>query len=73
MTGIPTIELSDDDLYRELGHLYETRLETLRHGSEDSLASHTARTEALEQEYQRRVPGREVDPERLRSGARARA
>ncbi len=72
MTGVPTVALSDEDLYRELGHLFETRLETLRHGSAESLATHTLRSRALEQEYLRRLPEREIDSERLRSGARAR-
>lgn len=72
MSGVPTVELSDEDLFRELGHLYETRLETLRHGSDDAVSAHTERTRALEEEYLRRTPGREVDPGRLRSGARAR-
>ena len=72
MSGIPTTELSDDDLFRELGHLLETRLDTLRHGSDDAVAAHTERTRTLEEEYLRRRPQREIDPGRLRSGARER-
>lgn len=70
--GIPATELSDDDVLREMAHLHETRNTTLRHGSSDALAHHTRRTAELEQEYLRRFPDREVDPERLRAGARAR-
>ncbi|WP_019629047.1 DUF6158 family protein [Actinomadura atramentaria] len=71
-TGIDASRLHDDDLFRELGHLYETRMEALRHASDDALAEHTARTEELETEYLRRYPAREIDPDRLRAGARAR-
>jgi len=71
--GIPPAELDDDDLLREMTHLHETRTQTLLHGSMDALVAHTARTQALEDEYLRRNPDRQVDPERLRSGARARA
>jgi len=66
--GVTPSALADDDLFRELEHLYETRLETLRHGSEDALANHTRRTAELEREYLRRHPEREVDPARLRDG-----
>ena len=69
-TGPAAAELSDDDLIRELEHLHATRHETFRHGSESALTAHTQRTEALEQEYLRRNPTREVDPDRLRSGRR---
>jgi hypothetical protein len=72
-TGPAAAELSDDDLLRELAHLHETRSATLRHGSEGALTNHTHRMAALEQEYLRRFPDREVDPERLRAGARDRA
>jgi hypothetical protein len=70
--GIPASSLDDDDLMRELASLHETRHETLRHGSDDALQTHTERTAELEEEYLRRYPEREVDPERLRSGARDR-
>jgi hypothetical protein len=65
-TGPAVAELSDDDLLRELTHLHETRHDTFLHGSEHSLATHTHRQEALEQEYLRRNPAREVDEDRLR-------
>jgi hypothetical protein len=70
--GVPPAELSEEDLLRELRHLHDTRHGTLRHGSPDALMMHTRRTGELEAEYQRRHPEREVDPERLRSGARER-
>jgi hypothetical protein len=70
--GIAAKDLSDDDLSRELVQLYNTREDALRHGSEQALARHTARTQELEAEYLRRFPDREVDPERLRAGARQR-
>jgi hypothetical protein len=62
----PLTELTDELVLEELGQLYERRLETLRHGSDDALANHTERMRELEQEYLRRHPQREVDPDRLR-------
>ena len=70
--GVPATGLSEEDLRRELGHLHETRHETFLHGSDDALQAHTARTTALEAEFVRRHPQREVDPDRLRDGARHR-
>ncbi|MEU9830186.1 DUF6158 family protein [Streptosporangium sp. NPDC048047] len=70
--GIDPKDLSEEDLFRELRHMHETRTETLLHGSDDALANHTTRTGELEQEYLRRHPERDVDPERLREGARQR-
>jgi len=70
--GVAPGDLTDEDLFRELASLYETRLETLRHGSEESLANHTRRTMELEEEYLKRYAFREVHPERLREGARRR-
>jgi hypothetical protein len=70
--GIDPRELSEEDLLRELGHVHEMRTETLRHGSDDALENHTLRTRELETEYLRRYPEREVDPMRLREGARQR-
>jgi hypothetical protein len=71
--GVPAAELSDPDLLRELGDLHRTRTTTLRHGSDQALARHTERSAELEGDYLRRFPDREVDPERLRSGARQRS
>lgn len=71
--GVPAAELPDEDLLRELGELHRTRHDTLRHGSDQALERHTERLAELEGEYLRRNPRREVDPQRLRSGARERA
>ena len=71
--GISAEDLDQDDLFRELEQLHTTRHETLRHGSPDALTAHTTRLGELEDEYLRRFPQREVDPERLRSGARERS
>jgi hypothetical protein len=68
--GVPPAELSDADLCRELQHLHTTRDDTFRHGSPQALAHHDERTALLEDEYLRRFPDREVDPLRLREGAR---
>lgn len=70
--GVSPDTLSDEDLLRELHQLHETRHTTLRHGSRDALDAHTRRQGALEEEYLRRFPDREPDPERLRAGARRR-
>jgi hypothetical protein len=66
--GVAPPDLTNDDLFRELEQLYETRFDALRHGSEDALATHTRRTDELEREYLRRYPDREIDPARLRGG-----
>jgi uncharacterized protein DUF6158 len=71
-SGIHPAALPDGDLFRELRHMYQTRLEALRHGSAHALDTHSSRMEALEHEYLRRFPGREINPERLRAGARMR-
>lgn len=70
--GVPPDQLSDGNLLRELDSLARTRQDTLRHGSDSALAEHDRRTAELEAEYLRRFPDREIDPERLRSGARRR-
>ncbi|MBW8485791.1 DUF6158 family protein [Actinomadura parmotrematis] len=70
--GVDPAQLDERDLFRELGHLYETRMEALRHASDPAFAEHTRRTAQLEAEYLRRFPSREIDPDRLRDGARSR-
>jgi Family of unknown function (DUF6158) len=70
--GVPPSELSEQDLRRELEHVHETRHATFLHGSLDALDAHSRRTAELEAEYLRRFPDREVDPARLRAGARQR-
>lgn len=71
--GVDPRHLSEEDLLRELTHLHETRSEALFHGPPHAFAAHTERTRDLEDEYLRRHPDRDVDPRRLRSGARERA
>jgi hypothetical protein len=65
----PTQELADEELLEHLGQLYETRLDTLRHGSQDALDNSDRRLRELEGEYLRRHPEREVSPERVRPGS----
>ena len=71
--GVPPSQLSEQDLRRELEHVHETRHTTFLHGSPDALDAHTSRTAELEAEFLRRFPDREVDPSRLRDGARQRS
>ena len=73
MGGVDPAQLDEDDLLRELKHLHETRTDTLLHGSDSALHEHTERMRELEAEYLRRHPDRDVDPERLRAGARERS
>jgi len=68
--GIPPGQLADDELRRELEQVHRTRHDTFRHGSDSALDTHNRRMTALEAEYLRRFPEREVDPQRLREGAR---
>jgi hypothetical protein len=69
--GVPARDLAEDDLIRELESLYRTRLDTLRHGADQALMTHSDRMAELEAEYLRRFPMREIDPDRTRTGARA--
>jgi len=69
--GVDPADLSDADLIRELRSIHRTRLDTLRHGSDPSLANHLRRTAELETEYLARHPGREIDPARMRDGEAA--
>lgn len=71
-TGVPAASLADEDLLRELRSVHRTRHDALRHGSDQALDHHDARMAELEHEYLRRFPHREVDPQRLTEGARAR-
>ena len=70
--GIPAGELGTEDLLRELAEVHRTRTDALRHASDQALARHTERMAELEGEYLTRFPEREVDPDRLRAGARDR-
>ena len=56
--GVPASELPDENLFRELASLHRTRLDTFRHGPDDALAVHLARTTELEEEYLTRYPER---------------
>jgi len=69
--GVPASRLSDEDLRREMASLHRTREDTFKHGSQQALECHIHRTAELEEEYLVRFPEREVDPRRLRAGARA--
>jgi hypothetical protein len=71
--GVPPSDLDDEELKRELEHLWETRKETFLNGSEDAFEEHTVRMLELEAAYAERFP-RDVEPdaERTREGARAR-
>lgn len=62
----PTETLSARELLADLDHLYRTRLDTLRHGSDQAVAASAERIGELEAEYLRRHPEREIDPRRLR-------
>ncbi|MFI8344686.1 DUF6158 family protein [Streptomyces sp. NPDC085639] len=65
-------KLEEGRLLKELEAIHRTRHETLLHGSDDALVTHTKRMNELEHEYVRRHPGRAQTPGRTRSGARAR-
>ncbi|MCX5402740.1 DUF6158 family protein [Streptomyces sp. NBC_00335] len=64
--------LEEGRLMKELEAIHRTRHETLLHGSEDALVTHTRRMAELEREYVRRHPERAQTTGRTRSGARAR-
>ncbi|EFL19094.1 DUF6158 family protein [Streptomyces sp. C] len=70
--GAAARELEDGRLLKELETIHRTRHETLLHGSDDALATHTQRLKELEDEYVRRHPDRAPTAGRTRSGARAR-
>ena len=67
--GVEPGGLSEEELFRELVSLHDTRHDTLRHGSDAALDNHNRRLIELEGEYLRRFPHREVDPSRLRAPA----
>ncbi|MFE9929158.1 DUF6158 family protein [Streptomyces sp. NPDC005533] len=64
--------LEEGKLLKELEAIHRTRHETLLHGSDDALVTHTKRMNELEHEYVRRHPQRAQTAGRTRSGARAR-
>ncbi|MBT2480765.1 DUF6158 family protein [Streptomyces sp. ISL-94] len=65
--------LEEGRLLKELEAIHRTRHETLLHGSDDALVTHTKRMNELEHEYVRRHPERAKTAARTRSGARARS
>lgn len=71
--GLPAAELAEDDLMRELESVHRTRHETFLHAGTSALVAHSERMRELEEEYLERHPERDIDPDRLRSGARERA
>ena len=70
--GVDPRELDDRRLLHELEIVHRTRHDTLLHGSPAALDAHNTRTAALEGEYLRRHPRRQVLAERTRAGARER-
>ena len=72
--GVHPEHLGDTDLQRELTHLHDTRRETVLHGSQEALATHTVRMLALEAELRRRLPGETTPaPRRTPAGSRREA
>jgi hypothetical protein len=71
--GVDPADLDERQLVRELENLHRTRHETLLFGSDDALAAHSGRMTALEAEYLRRHPERQVAAGRTRAGARERS
>ncbi|MEU7556143.1 DUF6158 family protein [Streptomyces sp. NPDC044571] len=65
-------DLEEGRLLKELEAIHRTRHETLLHGSDEALVTHTQRMNELEHEYVRRHPARAQTAGRTRSGARAR-
>jgi hypothetical protein len=70
--GVDPADLDDRQLLRELETVHRTRHETLLYGSLAALAAHNTRMTALEGEYLRRHPQRQVATGRTRQGARER-
>ncbi|MFD3539014.1 DUF6158 family protein, partial [Streptomyces sp. NPDC058662] len=66
-------KLEEGRLLKELEAIHRTRHETLLHGSDDALITHTKRMNELEHEYVTRHPQRAQTAGRTRSGARARS
>jgi hypothetical protein len=62
--GIDPADLDDDRLLSELESIHRTRHDTLLHGTTAALAHHGDRMAALETEYLRRFPHRDVHPRR---------
>jgi hypothetical protein len=58
--GLLPDRLSEDDLLRELAQLHRTRNEIFLHAPTQALQHHSERTVALEMEYLRRHPERDI-------------
>jgi hypothetical protein len=71
--GVDPVDLDERQLLHELETVHRTRHETLLHGSPSALEAHTTRMTALEAEYLRRHPHRDVLAGRTREGARERS
>lgn len=72
--GVPARELSDQDLDREMRHMWQTREATVLTGGQQSIATHTHRMIELELEFIYRFPQETVaSPSRTRRGSRARS
>ena len=56
--GGPAARTEEGRLLKELEAIHRTRHETLLHGSDDALVTHTKRMNELEHEYVRRHPQR---------------
>jgi hypothetical protein len=67
--GIPPADLDDDRLLTELESIHRTRHDTFLHGTPEALVTHGERMQALEDEYLRRYPQREVWAERTAEGS----
>lgn len=72
-SGPSASRLEEGKLLKELEAIHRTRHETLLHGSDEALVTHTRRMNELEHEYVRRHPQRARTAARTRSGARARS
>jgi hypothetical protein len=69
MQGIDPAELDDERLLGELESIHRTRHDTLLHGALAALTHHSDRMAALETEYLRRFPHRDVHPRRTAAAA----
>ena len=72
--GYPARELTDQDLKRELRHMWHTRESVVSQGSQQAIATHTLRMIELELEFIFRFPKETAAaPGRTRRGSRARS
>jgi hypothetical protein len=64
--GIPAEQLSDDELSRDLEHVYEKRYDMFRNGAADQFRNNVQRMAELEAEYLSRFPDKVVDADAKR-------